>query len=161
MGRVFTGLQRTQIYLKSQGRCAMCKKLLNPAKWEADHIQPWSKGGPTEHLNGQALCIPCHQFKMTSHPVEQYLPQQILDQWSRKWQKQFADRFLEFAGTQAFLEPDDRKAFILNAFPGSGKTWAQLAVAKYLISTSLCEWFTAVVPSDQLRRELIFFQWKS
>ena len=152
MGRVFTGLQRTQIYLKSQGRCAMCKKLLNPAKWEADHIQPWSKGGPTEHLNGQALCIPCHQSKMTSHPVDQYLPQKIE---LRKWQQEFAQRFLDFAGTQAFLEPNERKAFILNAFPGSGKTIAQLAVAKYLISTGLCDWFTVVVPSDKLRSDFV------
>ena len=152
MSRLFTGLQRAQLYIKSNGRCAMCGCLLNPAKWEADHIQPWSKGGPTEQLNGQALCIPCHQSKMTTHPVEQYLPQKIE---LRKWQQEFAQRFLDFAGTQAFLEPNDRKAFILNAFPGSGKTIAQLAVAKYLISTGLCDWFTVVVPSDKLRSDFV------
>ena len=152
MNRLFAGLQRTQLYIKSNGRCSMCGCLLNPAKWEADHIQPWSKGGPTEQLNGQALCIPCHQSKMTTHPVEQYLPQKIE---LRKWQQEFAQRFLDFAGTQAFLEPNDRKAFILNAFPGSGKTIAQLAVAKYLISTGLCDWFTVVVPSDKLRSDFV------
>ncbi|WP_170951758.1 DEAD/DEAH box helicase family protein [Synechococcus sp. GEYO] len=130
----------------------MCGKFLNPSNWEADHIQPWSKGGPTEHLNGQALCIPCHQSKMTTHPVQQYLPQKIE---LRKWQEEFAQRFLDFAGTQAFLEPNERKAFILNAFPGSGKTIAQLAVAKYLTSTGLCDWFTVVVPSDKLRSDFV------
>ena len=54
---------RFDIEYLSKGRCAMCGKFLNPSNWEADHIQPWSKGGPTEHLNGQALCIPCHQSK--------------------------------------------------------------------------------------------------
>ena len=38
---------------------------------------------------------------MTTHPVEQYLPQKIE---LRKWQQEFAQRFLDFAGTQAFLE---------------------------------------------------------
>ena len=89
MNRLFTGLKRTQLYIKSNGRCAMCGSILNPANWQADHIQPWSKGGPTDQLNGQALCIPCHQSKMTTHPVEQYLPQQIKEKWNRKWQKQF------------------------------------------------------------------------
>lgn len=40
----------------------MCGRRLEPG-WHADHKQPYSKGGPTDTLNGQALCPKCDQQK--------------------------------------------------------------------------------------------------
>jgi len=149
--RCFVGQQRLRIYLKHRGRCAICGVFLQLDKWEADHIIPWSRGGPTEVWNGQPLCIQCHALKTTMDPFEQYLPTSIQ---LREWQKKFCEKFLRFAGTQ-LIDPSDRKAFVLNAFPASGKTFAQLACARYLLETGLCSFFIVVVPSDKLRDDFV------
>jgi len=150
--RTFQGQKRLRVYLKNLGMCAMCGRGLQLDSWEADHIIPWSRGGPTEVWNGQALCSSCHALKMTDHPFEIYLPGDIQ---LREWQKNFCEKFLRFSETQYLLPEGERRAFILNAFPASGKTFAQLACAKYLISTGLCNFFVVVVPTQKLRDDFV------
>jgi len=150
--RLFKGHQRIRIYLKKKGRCAICSSLLQLDSWEADHIIPWSRGGPTEVWNGQPLCATCHALKMTQHPFELYLPNSIS---LREWQRDFCAKFLRYSETQILLSAEARKAFILNAFPASGKTFAQLTCAKYLLGTGLCNFLVILVPSDKLRSDFV------
>jgi len=150
--RNFVGQQRLRIFLKNFGRCSICDTQLELDSWEADHIIPWSRGGPTEVWNGQPLCAFCNSQKMTDHPFEIYLPNKIK---LREWQKDFCDKFLRFSETQILSSASDRRAFVLNAFPASGKTYAQLSCAKYLLSTGLCNFFIVVVPSDKLRSDFV------
>lgn len=60
--RFFTSPQKEEIFQNSDGRCAKCTAPLI-RDWEADHIKPWSRGGPTTVDNGQALCLDCHKDK--------------------------------------------------------------------------------------------------
>lgn len=67
------------------------------------------------------------------------------------WQIEFIDRFVASAKEQLANPPDCKQAFVLNAFPGSGKTWAQLIVLKYLYMENLIDFIIVSVPSDKLR----------
>ena len=60
--RNFTKEQRREIWRRSNGHCVICGNDLGN-DWEADHIHPYSKGGKTEVVNGQALCRPCNSRK--------------------------------------------------------------------------------------------------
>jgi len=50
---------REQVFERDRGICAMCSSENEP--WEADHIQPRSKGGPDSLENLRTLCKPCHR----------------------------------------------------------------------------------------------------
>ncbi len=62
--QAFSEAQRIAIYLRDGGICKMCEDCGKPenecvAPWNdfhADHIIPYSKGGPTTIENGQVLC---------------------------------------------------------------------------------------------------------
>lgn len=64
--RTFNEDQRIEIYLKNSGLCQQCLADGLPenearvpwSEFEADHIIPWIKGGPTKPWNGQVLCEP-------------------------------------------------------------------------------------------------------
>jgi 5-methylcytosine-specific restriction endonuclease McrA len=62
MTRRFNRRQHIVLYLASDGYCEMCGKELKPS-WHADHIEPWSRGGSTDVVNGQALCPTCNLKK--------------------------------------------------------------------------------------------------
>ncbi len=44
-------------------KCEMCGKKVGWDEFEADHIQPYSKGGKTTIENGQVLCSTCNKKK--------------------------------------------------------------------------------------------------
>ncbi|WP_442817226.1 HNH endonuclease signature motif containing protein [Streptomyces sp. NBC_01334] len=50
------------LFLASGGKCGACGSSLLPG-WHADHKQAWTHGGPTDVVNGQALCPACNLSK--------------------------------------------------------------------------------------------------
>lgn len=61
--RKFSDSQKSTIYAKQNGICNKCHKHFTIDKMEADHIDPWSKGGKTTLENCQMLCLPCNRRK--------------------------------------------------------------------------------------------------
>jgi superfamily II DNA or RNA helicase len=140
MGRIVTGRQdvterrrfnrgeRVALYLAADGRCSRCGADLEPG-WHADHMHPHSRGGPTDVINGQALCPRCNLQKGAS----------VL----REWQQRAKEKFL------ACGKPD----FLLSATPGAGKTRFALDLARDLLTAGQIERVIVVVPSDTLRQQ--------
>lgn len=56
--RHFNKKERIALFLASDGKCAVCHRVLEGG-WHSDHIKPFSLGGATEVINGQALCPEC------------------------------------------------------------------------------------------------------
>lgn len=54
---------RRRVFAASSGLCAYCGATLDPNRWHADHVVPWSRGGPTEEGNLVASCPPCNMAK--------------------------------------------------------------------------------------------------
>lgn len=61
--RKFTELQKRSAFEKQKGICKVCKKKFEINEMEADHINPWSKGGKTDAKNCQLLCKECNRRK--------------------------------------------------------------------------------------------------
>lgn len=72
--RQFSDGQKLAAHERQNGLCAFGKKCKTPnnkdgkrvftiAEMQADHITPWSKGGPTTADNCQMLCQPCNRDK--------------------------------------------------------------------------------------------------
>lgn len=137
MSRYFNTGQRVALWLRTNGKCAICKVVLD-AGWHADHVHPWSLGGPTSIKNGQALCPTCNLTKGNTMTVQ-----------LRDWQS----RALSSA---RFAFDSGQRDFLAVACPGSGKTTWALSVAWDLIDRKKIDLVLVVVPSDELRR-----QWSS
>lgn len=61
--RKFTPAMAKAAYTRQQGICPICGKHFELSEMEADHIKPWSKGGPTSADNCQMLCQKCNREK--------------------------------------------------------------------------------------------------
>jgi hypothetical protein len=61
--RAFGDLQRWNILRRDGCRCFCCGAGPEQDELEADHIIPFSQGGPTEETNGITLCRSCNQAK--------------------------------------------------------------------------------------------------
>ena len=61
--RAFTDGMKQRVYEKQAGKCANCENQFDISDMEADHIDPWSKGGKTEEDNCQMLCRKCNREK--------------------------------------------------------------------------------------------------
>ena len=61
--RSFTDSQKREVYERQKGICKKCKKHFEINKMEADHIDPWHKGGKTISENCQMLCQQCNRRK--------------------------------------------------------------------------------------------------
>jgi superfamily II DNA or RNA helicase len=127
--RRFNDRERAALYLAADGRCSECGAELVPG-WHADHVEPWSRGGPTDVVNGQALCPPCNLAKgATSMEL-------------RRWQNEALARFLGHA--------DD---FLTVATPGAGKTTFAVVAAQRLIELGEVGRLVVVVPTTHLRSQ--------
>jgi superfamily II DNA or RNA helicase len=151
--RQFGKSQRMAIYLNSAGKCQICQAPITLSDFHADHIVPWSKGGPTTLSNAQALCIPCNLSKSSKMtvPYQNHLPPGFT---LRNWQEEFVNRFYFSALQQIEKPPAEIKAFILHAFPGCGKTLAQTLVARVLIEQNIIDQVIICVPSQILRTQM-------
>lgn len=112
MARRFNTTQRSALWLAADGKCQQCGDEL-PDDFHADHIVPHSKGGATDVINGQALCPTCNLRKGVSMPPT-----------PRDWQRLALDDYCE----------QDRRDYLLEGWPGCGKTNWALMVAAYLLS---------------------------
>ena len=61
--RFFSSDQRKKIWEASLGYCTLCGIQLSETNFHADHVVPYSQGGPTTLENGQALCTACNRKK--------------------------------------------------------------------------------------------------
>ncbi len=61
--RAFTKTMKRRAYYAQDGRCALCGEQFKQEAMEADHITPWSDGGPTVQANCQMLCTPCNRTR--------------------------------------------------------------------------------------------------
>lgn len=137
--RRFSRRERSALYLAADGRCqckgcpacgsGACEAELEPG-WHADHIQPHSRDGETDVINGQALCPPCNRKK--GNQVTQL----------RAWQ--------DAALAQLVRTDDD---FLAVACPGAGKTTFALAAAQKLIDLGSARRIIVVVPTAHLRKQ--------
>ena len=156
MSRAFNAGQRVALYLQANGHCQICGCVLNPVDWHADHITPYALGGPTELWNGQALCPNCNLSKAMKIDLSNVLPNRIngVPFSLRDWQNDFITDptcgFVPWATKQ--LNAEDLKAYVLNAWPGTGKTKACFTAAAYMLRTGMVDTLVYLVPSDELRR---------
>lgn len=130
--RRFNSSERAALFLATDGRCERCGTELQPG-WHGDHVTPYSAGGPTDVINGQALCPTCNLKKGARDVTLQ----------PRPWQRQALDTF-----TAA-----DRKDFLVSATPGAGKTKFSLYLALQLLRQGVVSRVAVVVPSDNLREQ--------
>ena len=61
--RAFSKRMKQRVYEKQTGQCARCGEAFDMNQMEADHITPWSEGGPTREENCQMLCKDCNRRK--------------------------------------------------------------------------------------------------
>lgn len=61
--REFDRFEKVVIYRRDGGVCQSCGIKVEWKQYEADHVQPHSKGGPTTIENGQVLCASCNAAK--------------------------------------------------------------------------------------------------
>jgi superfamily II DNA or RNA helicase len=139
--RRFSGKEHIDLYVKAQGRCAMCGEELRPG-WHADHVMPYSLGGPTEEDNGQALCPECNIKKGSGDIMENVRPW-VYPKPLRHWQDSAARHVLagQYGGGTDFL---------CVATPGAGKTVFALRVAYQLLTSGIADRVAVVCPTDHL-----------
>lgn len=131
--RRFSGSQRAALYLAADGKCTECGVELGPG-WHADHVDPWSLGGTTDVVNGQALCPDCNLRKGASVSG------------LRKWQ---ANALQEFA---AWI-PQGDDGFLVEATPGAGKTRFAVEVARQLMHAGRIAQVVIAVPTRRLETQ--------
>ncbi|GGN29335.1 hypothetical protein GCM10011609_86270 [Lentzea pudingi] len=129
--RVFSGAERIALFLTADGRCESCGAELE-AGFHGDHVFPYSLGGITDVINGQALCPTCNFKKgnstMTGRPL-------------RAWQQRALDK----------MDLSPGPTFMVTATPGAGKTtFALAAVQHYRRGGGKV---VIVVPTSHLRRQ--------
>lgn len=127
------------------GKCASCGTELE-AGWHADHIEPYSEGGQTDVVNGQALCPGCNLAKGgSSLKVVGEWPASLIP---RKCQtegfEQFNDKCVAKHGNPNFL------AVIT---PAGGKTIMALLISHRLFEEERIDRLVVVVPSEQLKQQ--------
>jgi len=71
--RQFSPTERTIIYNKCKGRCAICGKFVPYDAFTVDHIIPLAKGGTNELNNLQCTCKTCNLIK------QDILPEDLMD----------------------------------------------------------------------------------
>lgn len=131
--RRFSDRERAALYLAADGRCSGCGVELQPG-WHADHEVPWSRGGPTDVINGQALCPDCNRKKAA----------RVVD--LRRWQ---ADAIREFM----LWTPEGDRGFLVEATPGAGKTRLSIDIAVRLLDSGRIERIVIAVPTARLEAQ--------
>lgn len=133
--RRFSGRQRVVLYLASGGNCETCGAELGPG-WHGDHVKPWSVGGETDVINGQALCPTCN-LKKGDRDVEN-------KRSLRKWQREALELY----------DQHQEKAFLVEACPGAGKSLFIAESVKRELHKGKADAFVVLVPRTELRTQM-------
>ncbi len=134
MKRWFSKRQRQILFLVAGGKCQFCGRVLS-SDFHADHIRPYSKGGRTITLNGQALCPKCNLSKGNKHMTIKL----------RNWQHDAIKKCLGW-----LLEDRQDRHFVINAAPGAGKTIAACEIARELFSRKEIDRVIVVAPRAEV-----------
>lgn len=135
MRRAFSARQRLIMALVGGGKCARCGKRLS-SSFHGDHIVPFSKGGPTTLMNGQALCAACNLKKGAKSMM------------LRPWQTEALQKALRW-----LVERREDKHFLINAAPGAGKTIAACTIAKHLIDLGEIDRVVVIAPRVEVVKQ--------
>lgn len=138
--RRFSDRERFALFLASDGLCSRCRQPLQP-EFHADHIVPYSKGGLTDVVNGQALCAACNLKKGATMAVDNSTVRGVA---FRDWQMSASEDF------QNKRRPQD---YLVSATPGAGKTTMALGIAQGLLDERAVDQVVVVVPTDTLRTQ--------
>lgn len=122
--------------------CAECGVELS-AGWHADHVEPYSKGGETDVINGQALCPRCNLKKGGWMETESGTQTRVQP---REWQVE---------GVKAYKRAlaKGQTNFLGVATPGAGKTIYALLCAQEALRANLAERIVVVCPSTHLKTQ--------
>lgn len=121
--------------LLSGGRCAICNERLG-SRFHGDHVVPFSRGGETVLLNGQAVCARCNLRKGAK-------AMQL-----RPWQSEALTKAIRW-----LVEIGQDRHFLINAAPGAGKTIAACIIAKRLIEMGLIDRVVVIAPRTEIVRQ--------
>lgn len=61
--RNFTPEIREYVWKKAGKKCQICDKSITLNEMDADHIEPWAKGGGTTLDNARCLCVSCNRSR--------------------------------------------------------------------------------------------------
>ena len=122
MRRRFNLTERVAIYLRAGGRCQRCGQVLGRG-WHADHVVPFTGGGPTTLSNGQALCPECNNKKGAQMDADNFE--------LRPKQRDIAPLAVERA------RRGDRTPVLVLLAPGFGKEWGWQHTATELMRQNL------------------------
>lgn len=128
--RYFNHRERAALYLTTGGHCTECAAQLEPG-WHADHINPHTAGGPTDIINGQALCPQCNLKKGSTVTA------------LRTWQEEALH----------VINERPKVDYLITATPGAGKTTFALTLARRLLDEGTVRRIAVVVPTDSLRQQ--------
>lgn len=131
MRRRFNAKERVALFLASGGKCESCGVELERS-WHADHVNPYSRGGPTDVINGAALCPPCNQQKGNK----------IMTDRRNEWQD---EAVAAFEGSS--------NDFLVTACPGSGKTMMGLKAASRGLKSGQFNRIIVVVPLRHVKNQ--------
>lgn len=143
--RTFSTNQKRALFILADGKCRVCGKDL-PEDWHADHIKPYSRGGKTDIINGQALCPECNLKKgnrITTMNLKPWPEHKYDKEPYITWQKRFLDTYNKL----------NKQDFLLEACPSGGKTIAVLRVMHALLMEGTIEQLIIVVPSEHLKKQ--------
>ena len=71
--RNFSVSERSAVYTKTEGHCAICGKFVPYTEFTVDHIVPLAKGGSNDLSNLQCACGVCNRIK------QDILPEKLME----------------------------------------------------------------------------------
>lgn len=89
--RNFSVSERSAVYTKTEGHCAICGKFVPYTEFTVDHIVPLAKGGNNDLSNLQCACGVCNRIKQDILPEElmEKLVEIMLFQVQKKQNKKY------------------------------------------------------------------------
>ena len=75
--RCFSTEERSAVYSKSEGHCAICGEFVPYTEFTVDHIIPLAKGGSNDISNLQCACGVCNRIK------QDILPQDLMEKLTK------------------------------------------------------------------------------